>query len=309
MAVSTSDSGTATVRDNRPLLGIAYMMAGVATISLMDATAKFLVGYMTSFQVMGIRSMVVFAILLAYLAAKGQLGQLRTRRPVAHLVRGLSAAASMLFFFESMRTLPLATAIAICFVAPLLMTAYSVVLLRERVGFHRWVAVVVGFAGVGVIFGPGAVDGIFMPGALLALAAAALYALGMTMVRWLSPTESDMTMIALQCVVLMAVGLAGMALSPETPKSPEAMPAAAWVGIGAASVFVVLNQLLSYRAFRLAPVGAIAPLGYTELVWATFFGWAFWDEWPAPNVWYGAAIVVAAGLYVIWRERVREAAR
>jgi drug/metabolite transporter (DMT)-like permease len=205
-------------------------------------------------------------------------------------------------FFESLRALPLATAIAICFGAPLLMTAYSVVLLRERVGIHRWTAVVVGFAGVGVIIGPEALDGLIQPGALLALSAAALYALGMTMVRWLSPTETDTTMIVMQCVVQMAVGLAGMALLPG---APGPVPASAWIGIAAMSGFLILGQFLSYRAFRLAPVGAIAPFNYTELVWAALIGWFVWGEWPPDNVWSGAGIVVAAGLYVIWRERVR----
>jgi hypothetical protein len=172
-------------------------------------------------------------------------------------------------FFESLRTLPLATAIAICLVAPLLMTAYSVVLLREHVGIHRWAAVGIGFAGVGLIIGPEAAGGFVSAGALLALGAASLYALGMTMVRWLAPTESDMTMIVMQCLVQMGVGLTGMALLPGT-LGP--MPDKVWIGIAAMSAFLILGQFLSYRAFRLAPVGAIAPFNYTELVWAAIIG-------------------------------------
>jgi drug/metabolite transporter (DMT)-like permease len=298
----TDSSPAAPLRSDRPLAGIAYMIAGVFMMSVMDAVAKFMVGYLTSFQIMGIRSTIVFALLIGYLSATGALASLRTRRPGAHLLRGLVAAGSMWCFFESLRALPLATAIAICFVAPLLMTAYSVVLLRERVGIHRWTAVVVGFAGVGVIIGPEAADGIVSGGAILALSAAALYALGMTMVRWLSPTESDMTMIVMQCFVQMIVGLAGMALLSGT-LGP--VPDSVWVAMGAMSFFLILGQFLSYRAFRLAPVGAIAPFNYTELVWAAIIGWFFWEEWPADNVWWGAGIVVAAGLYVIWRERVR----
>jgi drug/metabolite transporter (DMT)-like permease len=288
----------------RPLAGIAYMVAGVFAMSVMDAMAKFALGYFSSFQIMGVRSTIVFALLIGFLAASGRLATLRTRRPLAHLLRGLAAAGSMWCFFESLRTLPLATAIAICFVAPLLMTAYSVVLLREHVGIHRWAAVGIGFAGVGLIIGPEAAGGLVSAGALLALGAASLYALGMTMVRWLAPTESDMTMIVMQCLVQMCVGLAGMALLPGTLDS---VPAAGWTAIFVMSFVLILGQFLSYRALRLAPVGAVAPFHYTELVWAALLGWIFWDEWPADNVWYGAAVVVAAGLYVIWRERVRAA--
>lgn len=293
------------VRIVRPLAGIAYMVAGVFAMSVMDAMAKFALGYFSSFQIMGVRSTIVFALLIGFLAATGRLATLRTRRPLAHLLRGIAAAGSMWCFFESLRTLPLATAIAICFVAPLLMTAYSVVLLREHVGIHRWAAVGIGLAGVGLIIGPEAAGGIVSAGAVLALGAASLYALGMTMVRWLAPTEADMTMIVMQCLVQMCVGLAGMALLPGTLDS---VPAAGWTVIVAMSFVLILGQFLSYRALRLAPVGAVAPFHYTELVWAALLGWIFWDEWPPDNVWYGAAIVVAAGLYVVWRERVRAAA-
>jgi len=302
MAHPPTDTPAVPARTDRPLAGIAYMIAGVVVMSVMDAIAKFAVGHFSSIQIMGIRSMLVLAVLVVYLVATGQVALMRTRRPVAHLVRGLAAAGSMWCFFESLRELALATAIAICFVAPLLMTAYSVVLLREKVGIHRWTAVAVGFAGVGVIIGPDAADGLISTGALLALSAAALYALGMTMVRWLSPTESDLTMILMQCVVQMVCGLAGMALLPGT-LGP--VPDSAWIAIFAMAVLVILGQFLSYRAFRLAPVGAIAPFNYTELVWAAIIGWFIWGEWPPTNVWYGAVIVVAAGLYVIWRERVR----
>lgn len=291
-------------RTDRPLAGIAYMIAGVFAMSVMDAMAKFAVGHFSSFEIMGVRSTIVFALLVGFFAATGRLATLRTRRPLAHLLRGLAAAGSMWCFFESLRTLPLATAIAICFVAPLLMTAYSVVLLREHVGIHRWAAVGIGFAGVGLIIGPEAAGGIVSAGAALALGAASLYALGMTMVRWLSPTESDMTMIVMQCFVQMCVGLVGMALLPGSLGS---VPASGWTAIAAMSFVLILGQFLSYRALRLAPVGAVAPFNYTELVWAAILGWIFWDEWPPDNVWYGAAVVVAAGLYVIWRERVRAA--
>jgi S-adenosylmethionine uptake transporter len=75
------------------------------------------------------------------------------------------------------------------------------------------------------------------------------------------------------------------------------------------AVFVLLGQRFTFKAFRLAPVGAVAPFHYTELVWAAVFGWMFWREWPEANTWWGAAIVVGAGLYTIWRERVRAAER
>ncbi|MBI3505613.1 MAG: DMT family transporter, partial [Proteobacteria bacterium] len=249
-----------------------------------------------------VRSVLIVPALLAVIFATGQISSLRTRRPFAHALRGIISVGSMLCFIESLRLLPLATSIAISFAAPLIMTVFSVVLLKEHVGIHRWTAVGVGFAGVALIVGPEASDGIVSLGAGLSLASAILYALGLTTVRWLSSTESEMSMMLIQCVIQLVVGWVGLLLLPGAfaPMSGDI-----WIAIVAISIFLIAGQFLTFRAFRLAPVGAVAPFHYTELVWATLIGWIFWNEWPPTNVWYGAAIVVAAGLYVIWRERVR----
>jgi len=278
------------------------MASGVLALSLMDAISKFAIAFLPSLQIMAVRSVMIVMVLLAAIVATGQLASLRTRRPFGHALRGVISVASMLCFIESLRLLPLATAIAISFAAPLIMTAISVVLLKERVGIHRWTAVALGLVGVALIVGPEASDGIVSLGAGLSLASAVLYALGLTTVRWLSTTESEMSMIFTQNVFQLVFGWAGMLLLPG---GFAPMPGAVWVAIVTISVLLIVGQFLTYRAFRLAPVGAVAPFHYTELVWATLIGWFVWDEWPPTNVWYGAAIVVAAGLYVIWRERVR----
>ncbi len=289
-------------RADRPLAGIAFMAAGVFTIAAMDAAAKFALGLLPTFQLLGLHAALTFAGLLAFLAATGRLAELRTRRPFAHFARAAMPVVSMLCFFESLRFLPLATVIAIGFCTPLLMTAFSVPMLREHVGVHRWAAVGVGFAGVSVIVGPEAGDGLLSAGAVLALGAAVFYALGMTAVRWLAATESEASMVATQSLVQAFVGFAGVLLLPDAAVS---VPGVAWVALAAMAVLLIAGQFLAFRAFRLAPVGAVAPFQYTELIWAALFGWVFWDELPPANVWTGAAIVVMAGLYVIWRERVR----
>jgi drug/metabolite transporter (DMT)-like permease len=197
--------------------------------------------------------------------------------------------------------LPLATAIAICFAAPLLMTVFSVFMLKERVGVHRWMAVCIGLVGVGLIVGPEAADGAVSLGALWALLSAALYAFGMTTVRLLSATESDIAMMWTQSAVMLAASLVAL------PFVAKPVPDAMWGVIAVLAAVLIAGQALSFRAMRLAPVGAVAPLQYTELVWAAAFGWIFWNEWPSANVWWGALVVVSAGLYTIWRERVRAA--
>jgi drug/metabolite transporter (DMT)-like permease len=290
-------------RSDRPLLGIAYMAFGVFLLSVMDTIAKYAVGQMSSPVLIAIRSAMVLIVLAPFVVRAGGLAALKTRRPWGHALRGLFAVGAMFSFFESLRLLPLATAIAIGFAAPLFMTALSVPILREKVGVHRWSAVAVGFAGVLVIVGPGIADGEFGLGAALALSAAVFYALAMTCVRWLASTETDLSMMVSQNLAMLIAGCVGL------PFVAFHAPAHMYPVILAMAVLGLLGQRFTFRAFRLAPVGAVAPFHYTELVWAAIFGWMFWREWPEANVWWGAAIVVGAGLYTIWRERVRAGER
>ncbi|MCM0020068.1 MAG: DMT family transporter [Tagaea sp.] len=299
MSAPPSSSG----RADRPLLGIAYMAFGVFVLSIMDAISKYAVGQMSTAAIIAIRSAMVLLLLAPFVIRAGGLAALRTRRPWGHFIRGVFAICAMFSFFESLRLLPFATAIAIGFAAPLFMTAFSVPILKEKVGAHRWSALAVGFAGVLVIIGPGIADGEFGLGAMLALSAAIFYALAMTCVRWLASTESDLAMMVFQNCAMLTAGAIGLLFVSA------ATPGHMWFVILAMAALVLAGQRLTFRAFRLAPVGAVAPFHYTELVWAAIFGWVFWREWPEVNVWWGAAIVVGAGLYTIWRERVRAAER
>jgi drug/metabolite transporter (DMT)-like permease len=137
---------------------------------------------------------------------------------------------------------------------------------------------------------------------LWALGSAAFYALGMTMVRVLSATESDITMMLTQGAFMLCASAVFL------PFVAVPVPDFMWGVTAGLAVALIGGQFLSFRAMRLAPVGAVAPLQYTELVWASILGLVFWHEWPPANVWWGASVVVAAGLYTIWRERVRAAA-
>jgi drug/metabolite transporter (DMT)-like permease len=163
-------------RHDRPLAGIVYMLAGMFVLSVMDALSKFAVGQLPIFQLVALRSAYVLAVLVPFAWFVHGPKAFATKRPWAHAARGAISIGAVYGFLECLRTLPLATAIAICFVAPLLMTAFSVVLLRERVGVHRWLAVAMGLVGVGIIVGPDASNGIVSAGALWALGSAALYA-------------------------------------------------------------------------------------------------------------------------------------
>lgn len=295
-------TSSAAPRPDRPLQGIALMVAGVFLLSVMDTLTKVAVAELSTPVLIATRSALVMLFVAPMVVRAGGLAVLRMRRPIGHLLRGALSVCSMLAFFEALRHLPLATTIAICFASPLLMTILSVPLLRERVGPARWAAVLLGLCGVFVIVGPEVAAGSFGLGAVLALAAAFFYAAAMTCVRWLSSTETDLSMMVSQNVCMGLAGLVGLLFVPPALPSPTM-----WAVIASSAAVLLASQRLTFRALRVAPVSAVAPFQYTELVWAALFGWLFWREWPAAHVWWGAALVVGAGLYAIWQERRRAA--
>lgn len=280
---------------DNPLRGIAFMLVGVTALSVMDGVAKWLVAVLPILQLLALRSVLNLALLTPLVVHAGGLPALRTRRLGGHALRVTVAVGALLCFFEALRHLPLATCIAIGFAAPLFMTAVSVVLLRERVGVHRWSAIVAGFLGVLVIVPPDASGLLSWAGALMVVSSL-LFGLSQVLVRWLARSETDAAILVYQNGGMLLAGLAGLPFV-WTPMS--------WVelgGIAAMSVALTTGQVFTVRSFRAAPVGVVAPFQYTELIWATLIGYAFWAELPEPHVWAGAAIVVVSGLYMIWRE-------
>jgi drug/metabolite transporter (DMT)-like permease len=282
---------------DRPLAGILWMLSAGFILSVMDGLIKWSVGLYPVAQVVAVRSVFVLLFLAPVIARSGGVATLRTRKPLGHLLRVCLTVAAILTFFEAVRLLPLATVIAIGFGAPLLMTALSVPVLGERVGVHRWTAIVIGFIGVLVITRPGP-EGLSWP-ALLALVSSLFFAAHLVSARYLARSETDMALMFWQNLGVLVVTCA---MAPFVWMELATGDLAA---IAAMALLLLLGQYCTVRAFRSAPVGAVAPFQYAELVWATLIGFLFWQELPGVNVWVGAAIVVASGLYIIWRERVR----
>jgi drug/metabolite transporter (DMT)-like permease len=275
--------------------GVAFMLAGALCFSVLDALSKWVVAANPIFQVVAIRTVFVLLFASPLIARAGGWRVLVTRRPFGHALRASLSIGSMLCFLEALRHLPLATAITLGFAAPMFMTALSVPLLGERVGVHRWVAVAAGFAGVVVIAGPTGSDGASLA-ALLAIASAFFFAGVMLAVRWLAPTESDAAMIVFQNLGIGVVSWLG-ALFVWQP-----IALADFLLIVASAAVLAGSQYCMLRAFRSAPVSAVAPFQYSELLWAALIGLAVWGEVPGWHTWAGAAIIIASGLGLIWRE-------
>ena len=277
--------------------GILHMLAAVFVFSVSNALVKWAAASYPVGEITFFRNLAALLPTMALVAAHGGLARLRTRRPRAHLSRGGLGVVSMLLIFYSFKRLPIADATAISFAAPIFMTALSVPLLGERVGLYRWSAVIVGFIGVLVITRPG--GGVLNLGTVAAVVSAAAYALAMIGVRRMSRTEHPVTIIFYFAVI----GTAAMALLlPFGWVTPDAIGAIILVSVGLAGG---IGQYFLTQAFRLAPAAVAAPFNYAGIVFAGAFGYLFWDEVPGTHVVIGSAVVIASGLFIIYRETVR----
>lgn len=281
-------------RPERAGLGIASMVAGVFCLAAADAFAKWLGASYPIAQIVFFRMLFALPAVLLLASFAGGLAGLRTRRPAAHLLRGLLATAASFCFFLGLRHLPLAEATALTFAVPLFVTALSVPLLGERVGRRRWAAVLAGFAGVLVMLRPGLAA--FQPAALYILVTALCYGLIMLSARRLATSESTAALVLYITLLPLAISSALL---------PVVWTAPAWADVGrfaANGTLGGLAMILITQGFRLAPAAVVAPFEYTGLVWAAGLGWLVWHELPGPFVWLGAAVIAASGLYIVRRE-------
>ena len=274
------------------------MLLGVASFAGMDAIGKWAVRDFSVFQVLAVRSAVGAAILLLLAPYFGGREVIRTSQPAAHVLRSLCSTVAFLFFFASVRVLPLADAIAVEFGGPFIVVALSVPFLGERVGRRRWIAVAVGFLGMILVAQPTGQG--LRPEALLVLLASVSYSLMMVLTRWMAERsggkERTFTFLAYTFGVQGLVGLLG------APASWESMSGFDVALTAAMGVFTLGGHLGVTAAFQRAPASVVAPFEYTALVWATIFGFLFFGDFPGPMVWMGVAVIVGAGLYTLRRE-------
>lgn len=273
------------------------MLAAVATFSIMDVTMKRLVETYPAIEVAFLRGAASVPFLLAATALFGSWKDLIPRHLPLHAVRGLLSVATLWFFVYSVSELSLANAYTIFMSAPLLITALSVPMLGEHVGWRRWIAVLVGLVGVIVVLKPTGA-GLVTLGGLAALAAALGYALSVITIRILSRTDTSAATV-MWSLVLLTVISGALSIDGWEPVRWEH-----WLWIAGMGLSGALGQYFITEAFRRAPPPVIAPLEYTALAWGMTFDWLLWLTAPGARMLVGASIIVASGLYVIHRERV-----
>ncbi len=300
------------------LIGISSALGAAFAFSLNDMVIKFLSGGYALHQVVLVRAAIGIVALLAFMIAVDRsFTALRTRRPGAHLFRGLCVVFANMTFFVGLAAMPLAEAVSIFFISPLIITVFGALFLGERVGRYRWAAVVIGLVGVIIIVRPGSDS--FQIAALLPLVSAFGYATLHIMTRKIGGTEKASTMtfyIQLTFVVVslcMGLMFGDGAYSGTGDKSldflfrawvmPERGDLWIFVLIGLAST---IGGFLISQAYRMAEAGLAAPFEYVALPLAVFWGVVVFGEWPDLVVWLGIALILGSGLFTFWREAVQQ---
>jgi drug/metabolite transporter (DMT)-like permease len=293
-------AGTAPSRDtpslhrHRPVLAILMWCLAAFLFTTQSAALKWLANDVHFSEILFVRSTVVL-ICTTFLLARGPglAAPFRTRRPGLHVARFVCYVASLGCFIQAVKTIPLADATAVTFAAPLMMTALSVPLLKEKVGVRRWSAVGLGLLGVLVLANPS--TGIFEMAAVWALVSALGYALAIIITRKLTGTDPAVVIVwALNALYVVVMPLFAPLWVVPT-----------WFEIGLmllCGIIVLIGQLTSVRACSFAPPQVLAPFDYTGMVWAVLLGLLIWGDVPSWTVLSGAAILIASGSYVLYRE-------
>jgi drug/metabolite transporter (DMT)-like permease len=277
-----------------------------------DWIIKLLSGDYPVHQAIAIRGVVAVLILLAYIAYSGKIESLRSKRIGLLVVRGLVLMVAYTTYYLAFPSMKLANIVALWFTVPLFVTALSGPFLGEKVGARRWAATIVGFAGVFIIQRPLTAD--FNAASLLPLASALTYSISALMARRMGETESAPVMSFYQNLVYLLVALVMAAIFGGGAYEGSTDPSVAflvrgWVTpslldltlLAACGVIASIATVLLTQAYRMAEANFVACFEYTAIIWAIFGGYVFFGETVDVYSIAGAALIVAAGLYVLFR--------
>jgi drug/metabolite transporter (DMT)-like permease len=276
-------------------LAIVYLLAAIGLTSLIDIICKFYTSELHAVVLVWGYFVGITVFVVGYYGGNRQFILLRTRRLVLQLVRPGFLVLSIVSLFVSLTYLPIAEAIAIGFTGPLFITALSVPFLGERVGWVRWLAVIIGLVGVFLIIRPGTVVWHWSAG--MALLGAICFAFFQLITRLLARVELHQT-------TLLYTSIGGTAwaslMVPFFWTTPTLFHCMLFLVIGAMGVGA---HYFMIQAFKRAEASLLAPFNYSKLIWVTILGYLVFDDFPGLNTLIGSIVIIAAGLYVLFRER------
>ncbi len=287
------------------LTGIALMLVFAMIAPGIDVFAKLAAQHQPPGQVAAARFVVQFLLLLPVMIHRKSFTSLAPSLLALHLVRGVLIGVATICFITALRSMPIADAIATFFVEPMILTILGGLVLGEQVGWRRYVACAVGFAGAMIVVQPS--FDVLGWVATLPLVAALCFALYLVLTRHLAAREDPLSMqgftglfgaLFVGAVLWAADGSGSSVFDPFWPDMRG------WLLILGAGIFATVSHLFLVFAFRNAPASVLAPLQYIEIVAATVLGYLVFGDFPDAGKWLGIAIIVSSGLFIIWRERV-----
>lgn len=285
--------------------GIAQKVVSTLFFTMMAICIKAAAERVPPGEAVFFRSFFALPVILAWLAWRSEIGSgFATRHPMGHIWRGLVGTAAMALNFAALGLLPLPEATTLFYTAPLFIVVLAALFLGEEVRIFRISAIFVGLVGVGVVLAPrlsivdaGTETSLATLGAILALLGAGCAAVAQVLVRSLVSTEKTGTIVMYFTITSAAVSLLTI---PFGWVRPTGFEAALLVGSG---FFGGVGQIFLTQAYRNAPVSVVAPFEYVSMVFALTFGYLLFDEIPTVPMLIGAALIVASGLFIIWREQ------
>jgi drug/metabolite transporter (DMT)-like permease len=275
------------------VIGILLMVAAVGFFASMNMFVKLVGPDYHPFEAVFFRNTIAVILLVPLILFSGGLGTLKTRRPVEHALRSVVGVISNGCFFYAFQRIPLADGMAIAMAVPIFATLFAIPALGERVGWHRWAAILVGFGGVLVALDP---TGAIQTGSLFALGGTLGWAITIVFMRSLGTTESPYTIVFYYMVTGAVVATCFLPWVWVTP-SRDVLVLYLCAGIVGA-----VGQIAMTYALKMAPASVVSPFEYTQIAWAVLFDMTLWGVAPSATTMAGAGIVILTGLYIFRRE-------
>jgi drug/metabolite transporter (DMT)-like permease len=279
---------------DRPKLGAITMIAALAFLPAMDAIAKLLSGHLPIVEIVWARYLFYALAVIPLAYWRHGRAVVRPARPALQLLRATLLAMSALMFFSAIARMPLADAMAVFFIYPILILLASNLLLRETIGCARWAIVALGFTGAAMAAKPSFIG--ISPGIPYALASSCAYAGALLVTRRLAPYDPPLVTAAISAIFGVLAYSFAMPFV-WIPPAPRDWPLMAVMG-GIAAI----GHFLIVVAHRMTSASRLAPYGYTEIVAAVFFGFVIFRDWPTSLVWIGIVLIVASGIAASLRE-------
>lgn len=277
------------------VLGMAAGMAAFFMFSIMVVFAKILSANHSVIEIAFYRNLIASIPFLVIVFAFDRRDMLVLRsKPTVVGLRAVLGTASLITTFAAYSMMPMADTAALLFTSSLFIPVLGVLFLKESVGPYRWTAVAIGFTGVVIMLRPSGET--YALGVMVAMSAALMHAILQIMLRYLGRHESPETVTFYFFIIgtfVTALALPFVAVKPTMAEVPLLLG----VGLSGAAAQWMLSV-----ALKNAPAAVVTVFNYSGIIWATFFGWMIWHEWPLPTVIAGGTIVIASNIVMVWRE-------